>query len=106
MSSSDITTPQLEMLKEAFIRDTSAQNEGEDIDTDERGDTSDDHGSDDESQYTYESDLVSYDPVKEWQGIVNQFNSLVFLVVIPVVGRMIGRRFAHYLWRRVADQIF
>lgn len=66
----------------------------------------DDDDDDDDSSYTYESEIVDYNLDKEWQDIVTQCNSLVFLVLIPVVGRMIGRRFAHYIWHRVADRIF
>ena len=63
-------------------------------------------GDDDDSSYTYESEIVDYNLDKEWQDIVTQCNSLVFLVLIPVVVRMIGRRFAHYIWHRVAERIF
>ncbi len=77
--------------------------EDEEISESEEEEEEDD---DDDSSYTYESEIVDYNLDKEWQDIVTQCNSLVFLVLIPVVGRMIGRRFAHYIWHRVADRIF
>ncbi len=81
--------------------------EGEEIfESEEEEEEEEKEDDDDDSSYTYESEIVDYNLDKEWQDIVTQCNSLVFLVLIPVVGRMIGRRFAHYIWHRVADRIF
>lgn len=89
--------------------ETGSESQGhakEDEEISESEEEEEEEDDDDDSSYTYESEIVDYNLDKEWQDIVTQCNSLVFLVLIPVVGRMIGRRFAHYIWHRVADRIF
>jgi len=85
---------------------SNAIRQGDKGNREEDGEEEEENDEEDDSSYTYESDVVDYNLGKEWQDIVTQFNSLVFLVCIPVIGRMVGRRFAHYIWRRIADHLF
>lgn len=40
---------------------------------------------------------------EQWEESLRQINGLVNLLVFPLLGKMLGRRFSHMLWRRVAD---
>lgn len=61
---------------------------------------------DDSSEYTYESDVVDEDLEKQWQDIVAQFNMITFLVLIPLGGRALGRKFIYYVWTNLAERLF
>ncbi|GMG37244.1 unnamed protein product [Ambrosiozyma monospora] len=65
------------------------------------------HDEDDDTDYTYETDLVNpQDVQKEWDQSIAQLVTLVNFVLIPLVGKMIGRRFAHTIWNKVAEKIW
>lgn len=40
---------------------------------------------------------------EQWDESLRQINGLVNLLVFPLLGKVLGRRFSHMLWRRVAN---
>ncbi|KAG7700520.1 hypothetical protein KL951_000635 [Ogataea haglerorum] len=62
--------------------------------------------SDGSSDYTYETDLVYHDPQKEWEENLVQLKTLVNFVLLPVIGKVLGRRFANYVWMKIASRIY
>ncbi|ODV83841.1 hypothetical protein CANARDRAFT_190752, partial [[Candida] arabinofermentans NRRL YB-2248] len=67
---------------------------------------SSDEEDDDDTEYTYETDIVSKDVQQEWEDNIVQLKTLVNFVIIPIVGKVLGRRFAKAIWSMVADMIF
>ncbi|CAH2448813.1 Hypothetical protein PP7435_CHR2-2661 [Komagataella phaffii CBS 7435] len=68
-----------------------------------------DFDSGEESEYSYDSDLVHEvyrDAQKEWEESMIQLTTLLNFVLIPIIGRVIGRRFANSLWARIANKIW
>ncbi|GME93441.1 unnamed protein product [Ambrosiozyma monospora] len=62
---------------------------------------------DDDTDYTYETDLVNpQDVQKEWEQSIAQLVTLVNFVLIPLVGKIIGRKFAHTIWNKIAEKIW
>ncbi|ODQ78771.1 hypothetical protein BABINDRAFT_152943 [Babjeviella inositovora NRRL Y-12698] len=62
-----------------------------------------------DSDYDYDSDYSDDDIVdaqKLWEDNLKQLNEVCFLILIPVVGKLLGRRFALNIWRIVADHIW
>ncbi|GME69561.1 unnamed protein product [[Candida] boidinii] len=64
-----------------------------------------DENDDDNSDYTFKTDLLR-DPQKEWEENLAQLNTLLNFVLIPIVGKVLGRRFANIVWRKIAEHIF
>ncbi|KAG4304412.1 hypothetical protein PORY_002122 [Pneumocystis oryctolagi] len=44
--------------------------------------------------------IISSDTDREWQESLNQLNILLYWVLIPFVGKWVGRRFAYFLWKQ------
>lgn len=63
-----------------------------------------DNGSDLESEYSAYSDELSAQ--QHWEESLEQVNGLLTMVLFPLLGKIIGRRFAHGIWRRVALWIY
>lgn len=50
---------------------------------------------------------VEYDLAQQqWEQSVDQLNKLLFWVLVPVVGKVLGRRFAHRIWQEVAARVW
>lgn len=63
----------------------------------------------DETDMDYYSELDSeYDILAEqhWEESVKQIQGLVSLVLFPLIGKLLGRRTAHTIWRHFADWYF
>lgn len=60
------------------------------------------------SEYTWSSDL--FDPVAEteqaFQENLAQLDAIVQLVLIPLLGKFLGRRFAHSVWSQLALRLY
>lgn len=66
---------------------------------DNNDDTDLDYYSDSESEYELSAQ-------KQWEESIKQINGLVNLVFFPLVGKLLGRRTAHFVWRRFAEWWF
>lgn len=64
---------------------------------------SSDYDSDMESEYSAYSDELTAQ--EHWEESLKQINALLSLVIFPLVGKILGRRFAHGIWRQVAQWI-
>lgn len=60
---------------------------------------------DDESLYTYTTDEGGIND-EEWENVLHQLQVVVTIVLIPIAGKFLGRRFAHYVWKIVAGWIY
>ncbi|GME91141.1 hypothetical protein B5S28_g3873 [[Candida] boidinii] len=90
------------------VSDTVADYENSKINSDacnDEEDEDDDDDDDDNSDYTFKTDLLR-DPQKEWEENLAQLNTLLNFVLIPIVGKVLGRRFANIVWRKIAEHIF
>ncbi|ODV62424.1 Mim2p ASCRUDRAFT_74806 [Ascoidea rubescens DSM 1968] len=59
-------------------------------------------GNNDTLTYFTEDD----DSQVQWEESLNQLHALVNFIVLPLVGKMLGRRFANLLWSKIADRIW
>ncbi|CDK24259.1 unnamed protein product [Kuraishia capsulata CBS 1993] len=59
-----------------------------------------------DSDYTYDSDIVTRDAQAEWEENLVQLKTLLNFVLLPVIGKVLGRRFANSLWGAIAERIF
>lgn len=62
-----------------------------------------DYESDMESDYSAYSDELTAQ--EHWEESLKQINALLSLVIFPLFGKILGRRFAHGIWRQVAQWI-
>lgn len=71
----------------------------------ETNDDTNDSGyySDSDSDDSLDSDLAYINAQLQWEESVNQLKGLVALVILPLIGKVIGRRMAGVIWRRVLD---
>jgi len=71
---------------------------------------------DDDAYLDYDSDyasssgddslLLEYDALsaqQQWEESMNQIQMVLGLVLFPLVGKLLGRRFSKLIWRRFAD---
>lgn len=72
---------------------------------DEEDEEEEEDDDDDNSDYTFKTDLLR-DPQKEWEENLAQLNTLLNFVLLPIVGKVLGRRFANIVWRKIAEHIF
>lgn len=62
---------------------------------------------DTESFYSDETSYEGYlSAQKQWEESIGQLKSILYLVLFPVVGRLIGRKFTYMLWKRFANWWF
>lgn len=54
-----------------------------------------------ESEYEYELSAQEH-----WEESVKQLTMLFSIVVFPLIGKLLGRRFSKIIWRRVANWWF
>lgn len=67
----------------------------------------DPHDDDTDIDYYSELDSEYYLTAQEqWEESIKQVEALVHFVLIPLVGKLLGRRTAHILWRRFANWYF
>ncbi|KAF3985990.1 hypothetical protein FT663_05068 [Candidozyma haemuli var. vulneris] len=65
------------------------------------------HDDDTDIDYYSESDSEYYLSAQEqWEESLKQIEGLVNFVLVPLIGKLLGRRTAHVLWRRFADWYF
>lgn len=65
-----------------------------------------DANSSDNSDYETDSEYLELSAEEQWQESMQQFNHIFSCVLFPLVGKMLGRKFSHLLWNRVADWWF
>jgi len=56
-----------------------------------------------EYDYDYESDYYDLSAQQQWEESLHQLEGLFSMVLFPLVGKVLGRRFSHIIWRRIAD---
>ena len=68
-----------------------------------------------DSDYLTDSDSFYYDDSgseyeltaqEQWEESLKQINNLINLIIFPLIGKVIGRRFSHIIWRRFANWWF
>lgn len=74
-------------------------------------DTDLDYMSDSEYEYSSGSDSDYYDEnrlsaQKQWEESLKQINGLFSLVIFPLIGKVLGRRFSHIIWNKFSDWWF
>ncbi|ODV67163.1 hypothetical protein HYPBUDRAFT_11759 [Hyphopichia burtonii NRRL Y-1933] len=55
--------------------------------------------SSDEDYESDDTDELKLSPQEQWEESLKQINSLVSFVIFPLIGKILGRRFSHTLWR-------
>lgn len=65
------------------------------------------HDDDTDIDYYSELDSEYYLTAQEqWEESLKQIEGLVNFVLVPLIGRLLGRRTAHAVWRRFANWYF
>lgn len=59
----------------------------------------------DSSEYTDDS-YYEVSAQEQWEESLRQVNALVSLVLFPLIGKVLGRRTSHMIWRRVANWLY
>lgn len=72
----------------------------------EGGGEEEEEDNDDTSIYTYSTDLTEKVNDEEWESLVLQLQVVIGIVLIPLVGKFLGRRFAHTVWGIVSRWIY
>ncbi|CUM46102.1 uncharacterized protein AC631_01406 [Debaryomyces fabryi] len=69
--------------------------------------TDSDYLTDSDSQY-YDDSGSEYDLTaqEQWEESLKQVNNLINLIIFPLIGKVIGRRFSHIIWRKFANWWF
>ncbi|KAK6456363.1 uncharacterized protein RJT20DRAFT_141015 [Scheffersomyces xylosifermentans] len=65
--------------------------------------TTEDEYEDDEIDSEFSYELTAQE---QWEESLKQINGLVNFIIFPMIGKVLGRRFSHLLWRRIADWWF
>lgn len=60
---------------------------------------------DTDSLYTTDSSY-QLSAQEQWEESVRQINTLLSFIIFPLVGKLLGRRFAHYVWKNIANWWF
>ena len=89
---------QLEQLRNIIQGDVSSSLDNEYITTDDEY-SDDDYES--ESEYSYEMTAQQH-----WEESMKQVEGLLSFVIFPLFGKVLGRRFSHLVWKRVAEWWF
>lgn len=79
------------------------------IDTLDLADLAQTEPRDDDTDIDYYSELDSeyyLTAQEQWEESIKQIEGLVNFVIVPLVGKLLGRRTAHVLWRRFANWYF
>ncbi|CAG88307.1 DEHA2E17182p [Debaryomyces hansenii CBS767] len=71
------------------------------------GETDSDYLTDSDSYY-YDDSGSEYELTaqEQWEESLKQINNLINLIIFPLIGKVIGRRFSHIIWRRFANWWF
>lgn len=63
-----------------------------------------------DEEYTddYESDSESFElsAQEHWEESMKQVEGLLSFIIFPLIGKVLGRRFSHVIWKRVANWWF
>jgi hypothetical protein len=60
--------------------------------------------SDDEYDYDYETDSnFDLDAQQQWEESITQIEGLFSMLLFPLIGKALGRKFSHRIWRNIAD---
>lgn len=63
-----------------------------------------DDTSDDEYDYDYETDSnYELDAQQQWEESLRQIEGLFSMLLFPLIGKALGRKFSHRIWRNIAD---
>lgn len=89
---------QLEQLRNIIQGDVSSSLDNEYITTDDEY-SDDDYES--ESEYSYEMTAQQH-----WEESMKQVEGLLSFIIFPILGKVLGRRFSHLVWKRVAEWWF
>mgnify|MGYP003366810108 CR=1 FL=1 len=82
-----------------------AEDEYEGFGFDEEEDDDDESGySTDEIDDIYESQLL--DAQQQWDESIEQLNKVLNWVLLPIVGKFMGRRVAKAIWQRVMEHLW
>lgn len=61
----------------------------------------------DDSVYTYSTDLSRSQKIdEEWDNVLSQLDLIVAIVLIPLLGKFLGRKFAHKIWGVCASWLY
>ncbi|CAK9436394.1 uncharacterized protein LODBEIA_P09520 [Lodderomyces beijingensis] len=55
---------------------------------------------------SYDSLQYQVSAQEQWEESVKQIQSLLNFVLFPLLGKLLGRRFSKFVWRRFADWFF
>jgi hypothetical protein len=89
---------QLEQLRNIIQGDVSSSLDNEYITTDDEY-SDDDYES--ENEYSYEMTAQQH-----WEESMKQVEGLLSFIIFPILGKVLGRRFSHLVWKRVAEWWF
>lgn len=69
--------------------------------------TDSDYLTDSDSQY-YDDSGSEYElsAQEQWEESLKQINNLINFIIFPLIGKVIGRRFSHIVWRKIANWWF
>mmetsp|Transcript_5043 Transcript_5043/g.5607 ORF Transcript_5043/g.5607 Transcript_5043/m.5607 type:complete len:85 (+) Transcript_5043:5667-5921(+) len=69
--------------------------------------TDSDYLTDSDSQY-YDDSSSEYELTaqEQWEESLKQINNFINLIIFPLLGKVIGRRFSHIIWRKFANWWF
>ncbi|KAK6460310.1 hypothetical protein DFJ63DRAFT_248423 [Scheffersomyces coipomensis] len=69
-------------------------------------DDDDEDDADDSDYSSSEEDEYQLSAQEHWEESINQVKLLVNQIMFPVIGKILGRRFSHLIWRRIANWWF
>ncbi|KAI0206797.1 hypothetical protein F4808DRAFT_454715 [Astrocystis sublimbata] len=52
---------------------------------------------------SFDSDEEDYDAQKEWEQSLEQLQLLLTMIIVPFVGKYLGRKFAYWSWARYME---
>lgn len=60
--------------------------------------------SDEEYDYDYETDSnYELDAQQQWEESLTQIEGLFSMLLFPLIGKALGRKFSHRIWKHIAD---
>lgn len=55
------------------------------------------------TQYTYSTDVFRKTTQEEWEENLIQIKTLLNFVILPVLGKVLGRKFSLLVWKKFAE---
>ena len=72
----------------------------------ESGPLNDYSGEEDSGYYSETESEYDVSAQEQWDESIKQITGLVNFVIFPLLGKLLGRRTAHIIWRKVANWWF